>query len=329
MECAYCSNQIEGKLVRTKEHIIPNGLIKLFPDEDITFMKERSFKDNNGLTIGDVCNLCNNGVLSDLDGYGNELISNHFMCSFGIANNYNNEFTFEFNFHLLSRWLLKIAYNYDRVEKSDSKWFKENVDYILEGDNKFKGNFSLFAGLHINMLPVPEEVHGKLPLAIIKNPKLWPLGATYSIYNREKNREVSVGSELIENIYVIRFSSAVFLLFLWKEGFEEEKVVFEDKMNRLFPFEKLVLEKKTYQLRRISEAFNSITGYGAISGSRGLEFSEDLIRHSINGRNFWEARAEFVRSMSLEFLEEGRRMIEKIEYPKNRKQRRMSGKKRR
>ncbi|ULT55873.1 HNH endonuclease [Neobacillus drentensis] len=328
MKCAYCNNEIGGKLVRTKEHVIPNGLIKLFPDDDVTFMEKRSFKDNNGLTIGDVCNLCNNGVLSDLDGYGNKLISDNFMCSFGIADNYNKEFPFEFNYHLLSRWLLKIAYNYDRMEKSDSAWFKDNINYIMEGENNFKGNYSLFAGLHINMLPVLEEVNGKRPLAIIKNPKLWPLGATYSVYNKEKNREVTIGSGLIESIYVIRFASAVFLLVLWKDGYEEEKVVFEDKMNKLFTFEKLVPEKYSYKIRRVSEAFNSITGYGAISGEQGLEFSENLIKASIQGRNFWEARAIFAKRISLDFLAEGRKMIEAIEFPKNRKQRRLERKKR-
>ncbi|MFD2046615.1 hypothetical protein ACFSTA_20350 [Ornithinibacillus salinisoli] len=327
MECAYCNNTIEGRLIKTKEHIIPNGLIRLFPEEDITFMKERAFKDNSGLTIGDVCNVCNNETLSELDNYGNRLIGNHFMCSLGIGQNYNNEFQFEFNFHLLSRWLLKIAYNYDRVEKSDSNWFTDNINYILEGEGSFKGNFSLFAGLHINMLPVPEEVHGKLSLSIIKNPKLLPLGVTYGLYNKERNREKTISSELIENIYIFRFSSAAFLLVLWKDGYDEEKIRFEEKITRLFTFEKLVPEHDLYELRRVSEAFNCTTGYGAISGKQGLEFSERLIKHSIHGRNFWEARAKYTKLFSQDFFDEGRRMIEAIEFPKNRKQRRIERKK--
>src|SRR5699024_2418237 len=230
MKCTFCNAQIEGSLVRTKEHIIPNGLIKLFPDEDITFMKNKSFKDNNGLTIRDVCNKCNNEVLSALDSYGNELIGNHFMCSFGIADNYNEEFQFEFNYHLLSRWLLKITYNYDRVERADTTWFKDNISYIMKGEGNFKDNFSLFAGIHINMLPVPEEVHGKLSLSIIKNPKLLPLGVTYSAYNKERYREVLLSSKLIENVYLIRFASAVFLLILWKDEYKKEKNLFEEKI---------------------------------------------------------------------------------------------------
>ncbi|MYL47674.1 hypothetical protein GLV94_18705 [Virgibacillus halodenitrificans] len=306
-------------MVRTKEHIIPNGLIKLFPDEGITFMKERSFKDNNGLTIRDVCNVCNNEILSDLDSYGNELIGKQFMCSFGIAENYNKEFQFEFNYHLLSRWLLKIAYNYDRVEKSDVNWFKDSVNYIREGEENFKGNFSLFAGIHINMLPVPEEVHGKLSLSIIKNPKLFPLGVTYTVYNKERNREVLISSELIENVYLIRFASAVFLLVLWKEEYEKEKNMFEEKVNKLFTFEKLTPKKTLYKLRRVSEAFNCTTGYGGISGKQGLTFSEELIRSSIQGRNFWEARAKFSKLFSPDYFEEGRKLIEAIDYPNNQK----------
>ncbi|KPH76565.1 MULTISPECIES: hypothetical protein [Bacillaceae] len=315
MECAYCNNKMGGSLVRTKEHIIPDGLIKLFPEEDITFIKDKSFKDNNGLTIKDVCNICNNGVLSDLDSYGNGIIANHFMCSFGIADNYNREFQFEFNYHLLSRWLLKIAYNYERVYKSNTKWFKDNVNYILKGEKYFKDNISLFAGLHVNMIPVPEDVHGKFSLSIIKNPKLLPLGVTYSIYNEERNKEMLISSGQIENIYVIRFASAVFLIILWMDVDEKEKYLIEEKINNLFTFEKLIPEKNLYKVRRVSEAFNCTTGYGAISGKIGLELSEKLIKHSIGGRNFWEARAKFTKLFPADYFDKGRRMIEEIEYP--------------
>lgn len=327
MNCPYCRETIEGKRYRTKEHIIPNGLISLYPEQDITFLNDKSFIDNNGLTINDVCNICNNGTLSDLDGYGNGLIRNNFLCSFGIHNNYNNEFDIKLNYHLLSRWLLKIAFNTERLSKGDISWFNNNLDYIIQGEQFYKANFSLFGGLHINMVPVLEEMEGVLPLQIAKDSKLIPLGFKYYRDHRKLQMEY-VNSELAEHTYVMRFASAVFLLVLWKDEFEEEKINYDNKIRDLFTFEKLSSEQEDYKLRRVSDALNSKLGYGFINGLQGLIYSEEVIKNSIGGRNFWETRASFAKSFTPEFLQEGRRLVEAVSMPHlNRAARRKAKKK--
>ena len=76
--CAYCKREFSGEVKRTAEHIFPQTLLQLYPEQDVSFTPEKIFKDNSGLTIADVCAGCNNGALSELDSYGGELIKKQF-----------------------------------------------------------------------------------------------------------------------------------------------------------------------------------------------------------------------------------------------------------
>lgn len=77
-ECAYCKKEFDSNRKRSAEHIFPQVLLELFPEQDVSFTPERTFKDNFGLTIADVCSECNNGILSGLDQYGGKLIKEQF-----------------------------------------------------------------------------------------------------------------------------------------------------------------------------------------------------------------------------------------------------------
>lgn len=100
-KCAYCG-ELLGTPFRSKtdEHIIPDSLLKLYPEQDISINNKSSFVDNRGMTISDVCSSCNNGILSELDSYGKQLIESNFyipykfksyarriFCVYPIANN--------------------------------------------------------------------------------------------------------------------------------------------------------------------------------------------------------------------------------------------------
>ena len=78
-ECAYCKKEFDSNRKRSAEHIFPQVLLELFPEQDVSFTPERTFKDNFGLTIADVCSECNNGILSGLDQYGGKLIKEQFL----------------------------------------------------------------------------------------------------------------------------------------------------------------------------------------------------------------------------------------------------------
>ena len=74
------------------------------------------------LTIADVCGACNSGFLSRLDAYGAGLWDKFF----DFVPRPGEAVRFGYDFDLLARWLLKLAYNVGRARRS--KW----PDHLLE-----------------------------------------------------------------------------------------------------------------------------------------------------------------------------------------------------
>lgn len=134
--CAYCGST--DKL--TKEHVFPDLTNRLFPDLKLTGMNGVDNIFIADLTISDVCRKCNNGVLSFLDSYGKSLSENYFI------NHVVDKITFDYNFNLLLRWLLKITYNGSRAFKTSYSEFKPYINYIL-GDSSVYPKTLLFGGL--------------------------------------------------------------------------------------------------------------------------------------------------------------------------------------
>jgi hypothetical protein len=79
------------------------------------------------LIVRDVCSACNNGSLSNLDGYGKTLYDRFFAKAV-----YGGEIVnFEYDGDQLIRWLLKVSYNSARVQKADASALREFRDVIL------------------------------------------------------------------------------------------------------------------------------------------------------------------------------------------------------
>ncbi|CAE1140321.1 hypothetical protein [Xanthomonas euroxanthea] len=113
--CSYC----DKKKPATREHIIPSWYYKHERDsEDTGFMERAKGKIvKTELVIRDVCEDCNNNVLSDLDSYGKKLFFESFI-------NYvykDTKTQLHYNYEQLARWLLKISYNSARSHDSDTE----------------------------------------------------------------------------------------------------------------------------------------------------------------------------------------------------------------
>ena len=267
-KCAYCNIDLTKK-IKTKEHVIPNGLIKLFPNQNITFTHDKAYKDNTGQTISDVCNNCNNVVLSELDTYGVNLIKDNFLAKFKP----NDTLNISFDYNKLSRWLLKIAFNYERVEKNSCTWFKRNLDYI-NGKSTKSEHFSIFGGLHVDMNPMGEENDLYLPLNIGVDLKFYDAGI--SSYGNLINGNVSKSNYtplIFENIYKtysFRFASSKFILILWEKDTDINYIKStEDLIESLFPYQS-ILSNDSVKLERANDTIsgrfsNLITGYVGMS----------------------------------------------------------------
>lgn len=122
-KCAYCAR--EKKL--TKEHVWPECFLKR-RDAVTAHYSVKSKKVHGGdYIIRDVCEECNNIMLSELDGYFCELYDTYFKNIFG----YEDELIFEYDFNRLSRVLLKIAYNTSRSGVSDPIILAKTAPFII------------------------------------------------------------------------------------------------------------------------------------------------------------------------------------------------------
>lgn len=128
-KCAYCSatNNL------TREHTVNKALlVRLGLNESPGYEHDKKKYITNNSIIRDVCERCNNGVLSHLDNYFLEFIEENLPLDKIIEANSKIELNLDFN--KLSRWLLKTLYNSERkngYEKIEQK-LKYYKDYILE-----------------------------------------------------------------------------------------------------------------------------------------------------------------------------------------------------
>jgi hypothetical protein len=126
--CAYCGS--DGPL--TREHLWPQALHRRLPavEDNAGFWLAKIGKEiQNEPTVRDVCATCNNGALSKLDAYICYLFDTYFIHSL----ERHDQVIFEFNYHLLKRWLVKMCFNSARVNASiDQKIaFPPLLPYIL------------------------------------------------------------------------------------------------------------------------------------------------------------------------------------------------------
>lgn len=111
-QCAFCGSS--GPL--TREHLWPaalhSRLMSVTDDKVNCFWLRRIDREIEAEpTIRDVCAECNNVRLSSLDNYICELFDKILVRS---LDRYE-EIQFEFDYHLLKRWLLKMCLNSARV----------------------------------------------------------------------------------------------------------------------------------------------------------------------------------------------------------------------
>lgn len=150
--CAYCG--AEGPL--TREHLWPASLrrrlIKANEQSSVWLAKiNKEFAADP--TIRDVCSVCNNIRLSSLDNYISELFDQSFIH---IPQRYEHVI-FDYDYHRLKRWLLKICFNSARISSSKDLFvFPPLLSYILGNSESVGRSVLLYVQLSYPGY-VPEE----------------------------------------------------------------------------------------------------------------------------------------------------------------------------
>ncbi|WP_213712428.1 hypothetical protein [Cedecea lapagei] len=152
--CIYCGQ--EGKM--TREHILPSFIYEYqystAAGKTIGWQEKSQKMIHGEAKIKDVCFHCNNVVLCDLDGYVKNMLerSGFFTECF-----LKDKVTIDYNYSLLSRWLLKVAFNSSRASEKKLPFFDKYKDVILGKSANFSG-FAISSGLFKPLKLTPSEM---------------------------------------------------------------------------------------------------------------------------------------------------------------------------
>lgn len=316
-KCPYCGKNLgEDGRKKTQEHIIPKSLIDLYPEQDISFDKKRKMVDNKGITIGDVCNVCNGGILSELDSYGKELIANKFYHPYEF-DDYYRTFQIELDTTKFMRWILKIIFNEIRREKLTTEFITRYVPFIMTGEGEIAGA-SFFLGLHINLNPISEECFGIMPLQINMEPQFFQEDF------RKGADEVRFDILGKKQTCVIRFGNCIVYVILWDANTDaEERKEASDILENNYRFRELNVNSKVYSVRSVSSPTNVIFGnYAHIMSEKETLEIISKIEDSLQGRSIPVVKQQFEKSWDSEMTKRGRAFVEIGMFPDNKKKRR-------
>lgn len=106
-------------------------------------------------TLRDVCQACNNGVLSQLDAYICELFDRYFIQ----IHQRGDAVRFEYDYHRLKRWLVKMSFNAARVHASMDIFVYPNLLPYIHGQSLSAGrSVQLYAQLSYPGAIPPENL---------------------------------------------------------------------------------------------------------------------------------------------------------------------------
>lgn len=133
-QCAYCE---KTNVKFTAEHVVSRGFLNKYHRIGTGYARVYDKYTQNFLTVNDVCQECNNGILSVLDNYFLDFYGDNIPEE---LIDENSVLVIKYNFDRLSRWLLKTLYNSERKHTYDivPKKLHRFKNYILGKDKRNK-----------------------------------------------------------------------------------------------------------------------------------------------------------------------------------------------
>lgn len=232
MKCAYCGKEAKG----SKEHIISNSVLDLFPECFLTIDEERKLVYQADPMIKDVCIDCNNKI-SYIDSYAKTFIEKYFIKKYSKDNSLN----IAYDYSLIQKICLKYAFNDLRSKRKDTSFFSEEIIGFLLDKNKNEPlrNVTVLAGLAVNTSPIPDYIFGNMKfrwsdsLVFCENSLVMNIDYDTGKITLRENLEIQ-RFKSIELSYVFRFNSIQLLLLCWDKDIsdadlKENKIILEYK----------------------------------------------------------------------------------------------------
>ncbi len=217
--CAYC----KSCSTMTREHLWPvslhERLVRANNQDGSHFWLSRLRAEiTSEPKTRDVCERCNNTVLSELDRYICFLFDRYFVRIL----DRHERVVFEFDYHFLKRWLLKTCYNSARVNSSrDLFVFEPLLPYIMGKDIKVGRSVLLFLQL---------SYPGEIPEDMLTDeaPKYRPVffRPTANRVGHLLFRTYGIGQKLLRSVHLRSFT---FYLAFFQTG--ENHAVLQDFTN--------------------------------------------------------------------------------------------------
>ena len=233
-KCIYC----ERNNLLTNEHVLPRWLYQYTQNQNIQLLQaspDKFLKVQQ--TIKDVCQQCNNGVLSELDTYAKGRYENFFS-------NYvfkDQTVTFEYEYDLLARWLLKVSFNSARANGGDHESFLEYREYILTGENR-PTRMTIFLQL------ITPYIFSEKDKRKVKDESLKALGYLPPNFTRisrlDETVSIGINKDNYNLIRMVMLNSYNFYILIPSENIKSR----EDWKNELRVFKSTELAKGVYKL---------------------------------------------------------------------------------
>jgi hypothetical protein len=264
-KCAYCG--AEGTL--TREHLWPQSLHRRVivgaPDDHAGFWLGKIDKEiANEPTVRDVCAICNNTVLSQLDAYICQLYDAHL---FHILKR-NERVVFEYNYHLLKRWLLKMCFNSARINASiDAFVFPPLLPYILGKSTATGRDVQLYVQLAYPAKVPDNQLEPDDPRPLIYEPVVNRVGHFWFAPE-------GIGKKLLRAVHLRSYS--FYLAFFDDTTPRKEHDFFSEVFLSLSREAKLLRAS----ISKVELVCNGIDAWKSFSGSRGnkiVSASGDII----------------------------------------------------
>ena len=261
--CEYCRQPA----TLTKEHLWPASLHKRLytanQQAKKSFWLSRLQRDiPSEPQIRDVCAPCNNVTLSKLDDYICKLFDSNFKS---IVERHAT-LAFEYDYHLLKRWLLKMSYNCARIHNSlDRDALQCVLPYILGVDLRMGRSIQLFVRLvhpqEISEIETNEDGDPKKKILI--EPSIHRIG--HAIFHAH-----GVGQKILR---VVHLRSYTFYLAYWQpNGGRAEQNDFAEVLKLGMPGVKLLRAAD----QNVELICDGIGAWDSLKDSRNSRFSSEV-----------------------------------------------------
>ncbi|MDE1146955.1 MAG: hypothetical protein PW843_10080 [Azospirillaceae bacterium] len=230
----------------TREHLWPRALHRRIlsvneQNENYFWMRRTNSVIKSEPTIKDVCEVCNNVILSGLDEYICQLFDKYFHKIM----ERHESFDFHYDYDKLKRWLLKMCYNSSRTTSSiekkspDIEIYQQILPYILGKNNSIGRSSQMYLQISYPSL-IPSKFIKNKPETENKDIIFYPSGnrVGFTFFKLD-----NVGKKLLRTVHLRSFT--FYIAFFEPSKGASDIYDFSNEFTKTMPGTHLLKKSKT------------------------------------------------------------------------------------